>query len=483
MDSILKTFSTFKDKIVKTPLERLVYDACTDENWGVPNTSLHEISQKTFSPEERGIIMKTVWELLRSPPKEWRRLYKVLNLIDHLLKFGSEACSNEISAEMYKIRSFQDFSYREGIEEKGIGIRDKAKYLAQMLGDQRNLSEEREKAQKLWNKFNGGSGHGQYSGNSDGPKRNQMWEPQRTWDNQRVEKQAALVFKEPERVKEVSIQPTDIFRMPDVKGSNDLWKNENVKVIKPPTGFHPAGLQSKAPSLFVNPPAKTLNHSQSVASNHFDLLFDEPPAKAAPVFDPFAEPIKSTLPPKQLPGPTLQKFNSASLDADWLNQGVSSISFDPVKNTSQGVSSVMFEPTKTTADSLNSLNFELGPKVAQVPKVNTLPNDLFLDLGKTSGTTNAPQFNLPNDLFNPSSGVSRQNNNPPVTNTPKLSVNIGGTNGTSMAQMKAAGNSGFTNFMSAPVQKAPESLESKLFDLDNLGMGQPKPKELTKNRW
>ena len=163
MDTFKKAVSTLKDRIVKSPLERSVYDACSDENWGSSNSVLHEISEKTFNHEDRQIILKCIWDLLKSPPKEWRRLYKVLNLIEHLLKFGSTGCLHEIQDEAFKIRMLQDFSFREGSEEKGTGVRDKAKYLSGMLNDRNTLDEEREKAKKIWNKFTGISSDNTYA--------------------------------------------------------------------------------------------------------------------------------------------------------------------------------------------------------------------------------------------------------------------------------------------------------------------------------
>ncbi|OMJ79439.1 hypothetical protein SteCoe_20541 [Stentor coeruleus] len=70
MDSLIKAVSDLKDKIVKSPLERSVLKACSDENWDSFNTLLHKIAEKTFNQEERQTIMKMLWELLKSPAKE-----------------------------------------------------------------------------------------------------------------------------------------------------------------------------------------------------------------------------------------------------------------------------------------------------------------------------------------------------------------------------------------------------------------------------
>ena len=48
---------------------------------------------------------------------------------------------HEIQDEAFKIRMLQDFSYRESGEDKGIGVRDKSRYLSSILAD-KNLLEE-----------------------------------------------------------------------------------------------------------------------------------------------------------------------------------------------------------------------------------------------------------------------------------------------------------------------------------------------------
>ena len=60
MNSLVKAVTSIKDRITKTPLERMVHEVCSDENWGSPNTTLHEIAERTFNHEERLIIMRNV---------------------------------------------------------------------------------------------------------------------------------------------------------------------------------------------------------------------------------------------------------------------------------------------------------------------------------------------------------------------------------------------------------------------------------------
>lgn len=108
---------------MKTPVERLVCEATTNDNWGAPTTLLHQISEKTFAAggEEQVLIVHFMWEALKAPGREWRRLYKALHLAEHLLRYGSSGCLEDIKDGAYKIREMQDFSYNEDGVERGTG--------------------------------------------------------------------------------------------------------------------------------------------------------------------------------------------------------------------------------------------------------------------------------------------------------------------------------------------------------------------------
>jgi len=108
---------------LKTPAERLVCEATTNDNWGAPTTLLHQISEKTFAAggEEQMLIVHFMWEALKAPGREWRRLYKALHLAEHLLRYGSSGSLEDIRDGAYKISEMQDFSYNEDGVERGTG--------------------------------------------------------------------------------------------------------------------------------------------------------------------------------------------------------------------------------------------------------------------------------------------------------------------------------------------------------------------------
>ena len=308
MDTFKKAVSSIKDRIVKTPLERSILEACSDENWGSANTVLHEISEKTFSHEDRQVIMKLLWELLKSPAKEWRRLYKVLNLIDHLIKFGSTACLHEIQDEAFKIRMMQDFSFREGAEEKGIGVRDKAKYISSMLGDRKVLEEEREKAKKTWSKFTGIS-----SGDSYGMEN--MRGGYDSYNQRRVEdgyqgggggyQDRRFDDRREERVQEEKRNETyevkDIFKEPEIKvvklqQKETVWDKEPGKLPSAPKGIRPPPSSANPSNIFDPVQVKKVTESKPANIAPSSAFTSEPSFPQTQIYSPSPQPQPSPSP-------------------------------------------------------------------------------------------------------------------------------------------------------------------------------------------
>lgn len=159
-------------------------------------------------------------------------MHKTLGLIEHLVKFGSNACVSEIRENTFKIRMLSDFTYREGSVERGAGIRDKAKYVATLLSDHQLLEQEREQAKRNLNKYIGiGSedfrdGNGYY--NRLEYRREEPSYSARSPQEQRIysepAKQNIDIFSVPE-VKQVVQQPPDLLGT----GSKGMWSGMNLR--------------------------------------------------------------------------------------------------------------------------------------------------------------------------------------------------------------------------------------------------------------
>lgn len=105
--------------------------------------------------------MKHLWEKLQCKPKEWRRIAKALHVMDYLVKNGAPRVIQDIKDDLYKIRAFENFVYKEGNGlEQGVELRDKVKGLLELVNDPSKLQYEREFAKQTREKFMGISSTG-----------------------------------------------------------------------------------------------------------------------------------------------------------------------------------------------------------------------------------------------------------------------------------------------------------------------------------
>jgi len=164
----------------KNDVEVRVYEVLSHKNWGASSTLMNEIAQDTFDYERFLIVTKLMWEAIETPrPAAWRVIFKGLTLLEHLVKNGSERCVDDARNHSHLLRSLDRFNYYEGTVDRGQGVREKAKQITEMLGDDERIREERMKARQLREKFagksmtsssgGGGGGSSKYAGygNSD----------------------------------------------------------------------------------------------------------------------------------------------------------------------------------------------------------------------------------------------------------------------------------------------------------------------------
>ena len=100
--------------------------------------------------------MKHLWEKLQCKPKEWRRITKAIMVMDYLVKNGAPRVIQDIKDDLFKIRAFSDFKYKEGNGvEQGVELRDQVAKLCEVVNDPQKLQYEREFAKQTREKFMG----------------------------------------------------------------------------------------------------------------------------------------------------------------------------------------------------------------------------------------------------------------------------------------------------------------------------------------
>ena len=149
-------FLSFNQAKPKTDVEARVYEVLSHKNWGAASSIMNQIARDTGDYEKFAIITKIMWESVETQrPSAWRVIFKGLTLVEHLVKNGSERCVDDARNHGHVLRQLHNFNYYEGTIDRGQGVREKSKQLVEILSDNERIREERQKARKLREKFNG----------------------------------------------------------------------------------------------------------------------------------------------------------------------------------------------------------------------------------------------------------------------------------------------------------------------------------------
>ncbi|XP_049614177.1 clathrin interactor 1a isoform X1 [Syngnathus scovelli] len=165
-------------------VESKVREATNDDPWGPSGQLMSEISRATFMYEQFPEVMNMLWtRMLRDNKKNWRRVYKSLLLLAHLIRNGSERVVTSTREHLYDLRSLESYHFvDEHGKDQGVNVRQKVKELVEFVQDDERLREERKKAKKNKDKFVGVSsesrGYRGYSGD-----RYDISETRHRWDD------------------------------------------------------------------------------------------------------------------------------------------------------------------------------------------------------------------------------------------------------------------------------------------------------------
>ncbi|KAK2756965.1 Epsin-3, clathrin recruitment and traffic between the Golgi and endosome [Arachnomyces sp. PD_36] len=101
--------------------------------------------------------------------EEWRQIYKSLQLLEFLVKNGSERVIDDARSHLSLLRMLRQFHYiDQNGKDQGLNVRNRAQELAKLLGDVDMIRAERKKARANRNKFGGIEGGMKIGGFSGG---------------------------------------------------------------------------------------------------------------------------------------------------------------------------------------------------------------------------------------------------------------------------------------------------------------------------
>ncbi|KAL4869296.1 hypothetical protein BDV12DRAFT_196535 [Aspergillus spectabilis] len=146
-----------------------VREATNNEPWGASTTLMQEIATGTHSYQLLNEIMPMIYKRFTDKTsEEWRQIYKGLQLLEFLIKNGSERVVDDARSHLSLIRMLRQFHYIDpNGKDQGINVRNRAQELAKLLGDVELIRSERKKAKTNRNKFRGfegGAGSGGIGG-------------------------------------------------------------------------------------------------------------------------------------------------------------------------------------------------------------------------------------------------------------------------------------------------------------------------------
>ncbi|PGH05509.1 hypothetical protein AJ80_08330 [Polytolypa hystricis UAMH7299] len=155
-----------------TEMESKVREATNNEPWGASSTLMQEIANGTHSYQLLNEIMPMIYKrFTEKTAEEWRQIYKALQLLEFLVKNGSERVVDDARSHISILRMLRQFHYiDQNGKDQGLNVRNRAQELAKLLGDVDAIRTERKKAKTNRTKFGGIEGGMSLGGVSSGSR-------------------------------------------------------------------------------------------------------------------------------------------------------------------------------------------------------------------------------------------------------------------------------------------------------------------------
>ncbi|EIW77759.1 ENTH-domain-containing protein [Coniophora puteana RWD-64-598 SS2] len=124
--------------------QALVRDATSNDPWGPSGTQMNQVAQLTYNQNDFVEIVEMLDKRLNDKGKNWRHVFKSLQVLDYCLHSGSENVCQYFKNSLYIIKTLKEFQYiDEDGKDQGANVRQKAKDVANLLTDAQRLRDER----------------------------------------------------------------------------------------------------------------------------------------------------------------------------------------------------------------------------------------------------------------------------------------------------------------------------------------------------
>ncbi|KAG6841019.1 hypothetical protein C0991_002567 [Blastosporella zonata] len=143
---------------------------------GASSTLMQEIAQGTFSFQHFNEIMPAIYaRFMEKEARQWRQIYKSLQLLEYLIKHGSERVVDDARSHVSTLKMLRNFHYIDDKgKDEGINVRNRSREIVELLSDVEKIRSQRRIAKVNKNKyvgvgndgFSGGGGMSFSSGGS-----------------------------------------------------------------------------------------------------------------------------------------------------------------------------------------------------------------------------------------------------------------------------------------------------------------------------
>lgn len=148
-------------------MEAKVREATNNEPWGTPTSTMQLIAEGTKNYQQFHEIMPFIYRRFsEKSASEWRQIYKSVQLLDYLIRNGSERVVDYARSHVSIVEMLRHFSYIDsrGVDQ-GASVRKRSEEIVALLSNTEKLRAERKKAKQLNAKTSGaGYGSGGFGG-------------------------------------------------------------------------------------------------------------------------------------------------------------------------------------------------------------------------------------------------------------------------------------------------------------------------------
>ncbi|EJC98413.1 ENTH-domain-containing protein [Fomitiporia mediterranea MF3/22] len=118
MYDIKSVYNQAKNMVLNvSEMEAKVREATNDDPWGASSTLMQEIAAGWVVFQQFNEIMPCIYSrFMDKEARQWREIYKALQLLEYIVKHGSERVVDDARSHLSTIKMLRNFHY---IDEKG----------------------------------------------------------------------------------------------------------------------------------------------------------------------------------------------------------------------------------------------------------------------------------------------------------------------------------------------------------------------------